>query len=175
MIRYDVLVAPGLRCEPARTAQRAWHDYVKNTFQFLRDDDLLDWIQTEGNVAAFRECATQLLAGLDSFSGAVVIDRLGPFSSLPVERRAYMRHILDDAFRAGFQPDAVRERLKRALAPVLRGLDDLQTKADTVPNRVAALAALRKAAAALRADLEALPKGFWLPRPGADMPLRGSE
>jgi len=165
--RDDVLSQP--RCVAADEATTCSHDIIKNRVQSYTDRTLTMWLE-DGNGAMDLEARLRRIATrMSDFSPAVAALHLRPLAVAPESFRSLLVARLDEVFEQAFAPTLRRERLEGLVDGfVLAVRRWREMDAEAVGARRAALHAIRQAAAALRRELELLPRGFWLPRGKAE-------
>lgn len=163
MLPCDVMIMP--TCDVAEDATWCWHDVIKNRIQAFDDTCLALWLQRGAEVETFERRLRGVCEGVSRFSPSKMLESLEPFRTLPAAARHRVAAFLDASFARGFRPDEVASGLRPLVDQLLASLRRCRA-AQSSSDRSQLLSECRRAATAVRAELEALPEGYWVPRPG---------
>jgi len=150
------------KCEVAEQAVYCWHDIIKNRIQSFSDSFLERWLDEAVNMKRFEEALNFVLEDLEGFSPARAIPGLSPFELMQELVRRDLIARLTKEFERDFSVTGMRERLRAVVPPLLLVLSQYKESREN-SDRKALLSQLRETAKAVRAEFEALPRGFWLP------------
>lgn len=160
---FDVLDNSLFRCAVATDAQRFVHSLLKNGFELLGDGALSSWLRDESAMTEVDECVRRIATDLCGYSGAAVVEQVGPLRVLPVADRERLRQRLDEAFHDVFDENVYQERILNDHESLMRAIREFRTS--WMGTNTIGLASVRAEALRLRRTIESLPHGFCLPAP----------